>query len=233
MAIRRILIVEDQALARTYLCSCVEKCTDCEVADTLTRADAALHRCAVGDIDLILMDICTENDSDGLIAAEEIKKHYPEIKILMVTSMLEGRFLDRAGEIGTDSFWYKDSPSDDLIGVIEGTLSGKHFWPDGTPSVMLGNVLSCDLSEQELKTLRLLCEGKTNAEIAARLNVAESSVRTYINRMLEKTGYQNRNRLMVAAVGKRLVVPDSRLGGTGKNESQSAEHGDESTRKQI
>ena len=98
---------------------------------------------------------------------------------------------------------------------------------------MLGNVLSCDLSEQELKTLRLLCEGKTNAEIAARLNVAESSVRTYINRMLEKTGYQNRNRLMVAAVGKRLVVPDSRLGGTGKNESQSAEHGDESTRKQI
>ena len=39
MAIRKILIVEDQALARTYLCSCVEKCTDCEVAGTLTRAD--------------------------------------------------------------------------------------------------------------------------------------------------------------------------------------------------
>jgi len=48
-------------------------------------------------------------------------------------------------------------------------------------------------------------------EIAAKLNVAESSVRTYINRMLEKTGYPNRNRLMVAAVGKRLVVPGSQL----------------------
>ena len=95
--------------------------------------------------------------------------------------------------------------------MIEGTLHGEHFWPDRVPSVQLGKVLSCDLSEQEMRTLRLLCEGKTNAEIAASLHVAESSVRTYINRMLEKTGYPNRNRLMVAAVSKRLVVPGNPL----------------------
>lgn len=124
MTMRKILIVEDQALARTYLCACVEKCTDCQVAGTLFRADAALQRCDEGPIDLILMDICTESDSDGLAAAESIKKIYPQIKIVMVTSMLEGRFLDRARRIGADSFWYKDSPSGDLVGVIEGTLSG-------------------------------------------------------------------------------------------------------------
>ncbi len=207
MAVRKILIVEDQALARTYLCSCVEKCTDCEVAGMLSRADAALRHCSEGHIDLILMDICTESDSDGLAAAESIKKFYPGIKIVMVTSMLEGRFLDRAKKIGADSFWYKDSPSGDLVGVIDGTLSGKRFWPDSVPSVRLGNTLSCELSDREMETLRLLCEGKTNAEIAAKLNVAESSVRTYINRMLEKTGYTNRNRLIIAAVGKRMVVP--------------------------
>ena len=125
----------------------------------------------------------------------------------MVTSMLEGRFLDRAKKIGADSFWYKDSPSGDLVSVIEGTLSGKRFWPDGVPTVRLGKTLSCELSDREMETLRLLCEGKTNTEIAAELNVAESSVRTYINRMLVKTGYPNRNRLMIAAVGKRMVVP--------------------------
>ena len=207
MDIRKILIVEDQALARTYLCSCVEKCKDCEVAGTLSRADAALRRCGEGHIDLILMDICTESDSDGLTAAESIKKFYPRIKIVMVTSMLEGRFLDRARKIGDESFWYKDSPSGDLVGVIDGTLSGKRFGPDSVPTVRLGNTLSCELSDREMETLRLLCEGKTNAEIAVKLNVAESSVRTYINRMLEKTGYTNRNRLMIAAVGKRMVVP--------------------------
>ena len=207
MAMRKILIVEDQALARNYLCACVDKCTDCQVAGTLFRADAALQRCGEGAVDLILMDICTESDSDGLVAAESIKKIYPQIKIVMVTSMLEGRFLDRARKIGADSFWYKDSPSGDLVGIIEGTLAGKHFWPDSVPSVRLGNTLSCDLSDREIETLRLLCEGKTNAEIAEKLHVGESSVRTYINRMLEKTGYTNRNRLMIAAVGKRMVVP--------------------------
>ena len=211
MANRNILIVEDQALARMYLCSCVEKCADCTVAATLARADVAPQLCGEMPIDLILMDICTENDSDGLTAAEIIKKSHPRIKIVMVTSMLEGRFLERARRIGADSFWYKDSPSGDLVSVIEGTLGGKRFWPDSTPAVQLGKALSRDLSDQELETLRLLCEGKTNTEIAASLNVAESSVRTYINRMLEKTGYPNRNRLMVAAVGKRLVVPGSQL----------------------
>ena len=180
---KKILIVEDQMLARKYLCSCIEKSTECEVASALTRADAALQRCGEGHIDLVVM----------------------------VTSMLEGRFLDRARKIGADSFWYKDSPSGDLISVIEGTLAGKNFWPDKVPAVQLGKALSCDLSDQEMETLRLLCEGKTNAEIAAKLHVAESSVRTYINRMLEKTGYTNRNRLMVAAVSKRLVVPSSQL----------------------
>ena len=217
MAVRNILVVEDQALARMYLCACAEKCADCRVAGALNRADAALGRCGDGQIDLILMDICTENDSDGLTAAEAIKKAYPRIKIVMVTSMLEGRFLERARRIGADSFWYKASPAGDLVGVIEGTRSGKHFWPDGAPSVRLGNALSCDLSDQELETLRLLCEGQTNAEIAAQMNVAESTVRTYINRMLEKTGYPNRNRLMVAAVGKRLVVPGSQLAPVEKN----------------
>ena len=214
---KKILIVEDQMLARKYLCSCIEKSTECEVASALTRADAALQRCGEGHIDLVVMDICTENDSDGLDAAEAIKKYYPRIKIVMVTSMLEGRFLDRARKIGADSFWYKDSPSGDLVGVIEGTLSGKSYWPDSTPAVQLGNTLSCGLSDQELETLRLLCEGQTNAEIAAGMNVAESTVRTYINRMLEKTGYPNRNRLMVAAVSKRLVVPGSLFGTAEEN----------------
>lgn len=208
---KKVLIVEDQALARSYLISCVEKCADCEVACALTCAETAPQKCDEGDIALVLMDICTERDSDGLAAAEKIKKQHPSIKVVMVTSMLEGRFLDRAKQIGADSFWYKDAPSEDLVSVIEGTLAGKEYWPDSTPHVQLGRALSCDLSDQELETLRLLCEGNSNAEIAEKLNIAESSVRTYVNRMLTKTGYESRNRLVIAAVSKRLIVPRNQL----------------------
>ena len=102
----------------------VEKCTDCQVAGTLFRADAALKRCDEGPIDLILMDICTESDSDGLAAAESIKKIYPQIKIVMVTSMLEGRFLDRARRIGADSFWYKEPFPESTSGRTACPVSG-------------------------------------------------------------------------------------------------------------
>ena len=213
MAVRDILIVEDQALARMYLCSCVEKCADCRVAGTLNRADAALRRCGDSHIDLILMDICTENDSDGLTAAEEIKKIYPRIKIVMVTSMLEGRFLARARKIGADSFWYKDSPSGDLVGVIEGTLSGKSYWPDSTPAVQLGNTLSCGLSDQELETLRLLCEGQTNAEIANQAKTSRAAIDQIraIRQVVEAHGMENLPPALQDFIKLRVRHPEATL----------------------
>ena len=179
---KSILICDDAAFMRMMIKDILTK-NGYNIAGEAENGVKAIEKYGEVKPDLVLMDICTENDSDGLTAAEEIKKCHPGIKIVMVTSMLEERFLDRAKKLGANSFWYKDSPSGDLASVIEGTLTGKSFWPDDTPAVRLGNALSCDLSSQELETLRLLCEGHTNAEIAAKLNVAETSVRTYINRM--------------------------------------------------
>ena len=85
MAVRNILVVEDQALARMYLCACAEKCADCRVAGALNRADAALGRCGDGQIDLILMDI-EMTFMDGMSAAEEIRRADPEVLIIFITN---------------------------------------------------------------------------------------------------------------------------------------------------
>ena len=204
---KKILIVEDQALVRMYLCSCVEKSKECEVAGTLTRADAALQRCGEGHIDLILMDICTENDSDGLTAAEAIKKFYPRIKIVMVTSMLEGRFLDRARRIGADSFWYKDISREKLIDIIDRTMAGEKIFPDATPTVRLGLADSTELTAREINVLRLVCDGLEYGEVAEQLNISERTVKYHVSNILSKTGYANKTRLAIAVTNKKFIIP--------------------------
>ena len=206
MAVKKILIVEDQALVRMYLCSCVEKSKECEVAGTLTRADAALQRCGEGHIDLILMDICTENDSDGLTAAEAIKKFYPRIKIVMVTSMLEGRFLDRARRIGADSFWYKDPSEDILLEIMDRTMAGESIYPDTTPMLKLGMASSIEFTPRELEVLRELTSGDTDDIIAERLHLSVHTVKKHIKNMFQKTGFTSRTQLAVMARESGLVI---------------------------
>ena len=211
---KKILIVEDQMLARKYLCSCIEKSTECEVASALTRADAALQRCGEGHIDLVMMDICTENDSDGLDAAEAIKKYYPRIKIVMVTSMLEGRFLDRARKIGADSFWYKDISPERLIDVMDRTMDGERVFPDKTPSVQLGLADSSELTAKEIEVLRYVCDGLEYSEIAEQMNISLRTVKFHISNILSKTGYANKTRLAIAVTNKNFIIPSSQ----GKNQ---------------
>ena len=206
---KKILIVEDQMLARKYLCSCIEKSTECEVASALTRADAALQRCGEGHIDLVVMDICTENDSDGLDAAEAIKKYYPRIKIVMVTSMLEGRFLDRARKIGADSFWYKDISPERLIDVMDRTMDGERVFPDKTPSVQLGLADSSELTAKEIEVLRYVCDGLEYSEIAEQMNISLRTVKFHISNILSKTGYANKTRLAIAVTNKNFIIPSS------------------------
>ena len=206
---KKILIVEDQMLARKYLCSCIEKSTECEVASALTRADAALQRCGEGHIDLVMMDICTENDSDGLDAAEAIKKYYPRIKIVMVTSMLEGRFLDRARKIGADSFWYKDISPERLIDVINRTMDGESVFPDKTPSVQLGLADSSEFTNKEIEVLRFVCDGLEYSEIAERMNISVRTVKYHVSNILSKTGYANKTRLAIAVTNKNFIIPSS------------------------
>ena len=206
---KKILIVEDQMLARKYLCSCIEKSTECEMASALTRADAALQRCGEGHIDLVVMDICTENDSDGLDAAEAIKKYYPRIKIVMVTSMLEGRFLDRARKIGADSFWYKDISPERLIDVINRTMDGESVFPDKTPSVQLGLADSSEFTNKEIEVLRFVCDGLEYSEIAERMNISVRTVKFHVSNILSKTGYANKTRLAIAVTNKNFIIPSS------------------------
>ena len=98
-----ILIVEDQAMVRKLLESYVEKDPELALAASIPGANFAPELCRRQPVDLVSMDVQTENRENGLSAAARIKKERPQIKVLVVTSLLDAEVLRQAKAIGADS----------------------------------------------------------------------------------------------------------------------------------
>ena len=134
------------------------------------------------------MDVMTELYRTGLDAAEEIKKQFPQIKIIIVTSMPEYSWISRAKEIGVDSFWYKDGQKSRILDVMEHTMAGERIFPDETPLIRIGNATNHEFTERELDVFKELTTGDTNAEIARRLFISVATVKSHILHLMEKRG---------------------------------------------
>lgn len=205
----RVLIVEDQRMPRDYMERVIENSDRYSLVASISSADLALVKCRREQVDLILMDVCTAGTMDGIDAAAEIKAEFPLVKIIIVTSMVEVSYLERARSAAADSFWYKDVSPEELIDVIDRTMAGEQLFPDETPGVQLGAAQSTDLTSKEIDVLRLLCEGLEYKEIGEELGMSTNTAKTHISHILSKTGYTNKTKLAVAVTGKKFIVPSN------------------------
>ena len=205
---KRIMIVEDDPMASQLLEIYIKEHKEYELVCNIESASMAEVYCLSQNIDLILMDVCTAMNASGLDAAEKIKKNFPHIKIVIITSQPECSFIDRARKVGVDSFWYKSSKAEEIISVIEKTFDGENIYPDTTPTLVLGDALSVDLSDRELEVLRELVAGETDAAIAEHLFMSVRTVKSHITNMKNKTGFKNRTELAVRARESGLIIND-------------------------
>ena len=201
-----VLIVEDQRMMRETMENYIGQAEGYSLAGSLAGAGFSAKFCASHQVDLVLMDVCTENDESGFEATRAIKERFPETKVIIVTSMLDSSYLGRAREVGADSIWFKDVSRDDLMEVVEQTMRGESVYPDRTPKVILGNATSYDFTEAEVKVLRLLVEGMTYKEIAEILDVTPDCVKKHTSSMLSKTGFSSKTKMAAMVVSKRLIV---------------------------
>lgn len=204
----KIMIVDDQFVSREMFKLYIDQCPDYKVLyciDTAMFADTYVLK---DDLDLVIMDILMEDGSNGLDAAEKIKKLKPNIKIIAVTSMPEVSWMDRAKKIGIDSFWYKEVSEKTILEIIERTLAGESIYPEETPEVKLGLTKSTELTPREIQVLRLLTTGVGNDEIAERLNISQNTVKTHIKHLLDKTGFNSRTQLAIQARITGFVIED-------------------------
>ena len=202
----KVMIVEDDPMASKLLEIFVKESDRYSVAHTIDNASMAEMYCLKNPIDLILMDVCTAMDANGLDAAAKIKKSFPHIKVIIMTSQPECSFIDRARKIGVDSFWYKESTSEKVIEVMDRTMNGETVYPDTTPTLQLGNAKSSEFSPKELEVLRELISGESDAVIADKLHMSLRTVKAHIQTMRDKTGFRNRTELAVRARECGLVI---------------------------
>ena len=201
-----VLIVEDDPMARHLLEIDIANSEKYNHIQSVESAALAEFCCRTNKVDVILMDVCTAMNASGLDAAEKIKKSFPHIKVIIITSHPECSFIDRANAVGVDSFWYKNSDADEILSVIDRTMSGERVYPDSSPSLKLGDIFSEELTDRELEVLRELVAGESDAAIAEKLFMSLRSVKGHIQSMREKTGFRNRTELAVRARESGLII---------------------------
>lgn len=209
----RVLIVEDQKMAQENMEAIVKASENYTLVGIIPNAADAELFCMREVVDLILMDVCTARDESGIEACERIKKKYPSIKVIIVTSMAEHTFLEKAREAKADSFWYKDASRGELMTVMNQTMAGEHIFPDKTPEVKLGLTTSYDLTLAELEVLRALMQSTSDEDAASMLGCSKANIRWHVSKILEKTGYRTRMELLIAVAQKNLIIvtPDKAL----------------------
>lgn len=203
----KVLLVEDRKMSRDSMISYMKGSNRYELAAQTPSAGMAEMLCMQNHIDLILMDVCTENNENGIEATAAIKRHFPHIKVIIVTGMTSIDLIERARKAKADSFWYKEIEGDELLDVMDRTMNGEHIYPDQTPLVQIGNMSSAEISDRELEVLRLMAEGNTDGAIAEKLCVSVSAVRYHVTQLLQKTGYENRVRLIADLINQDFIVP--------------------------
>ena len=124
-----VMIVEDQELQRDIVSRALEGSGRYHVVYAIDNADVADLYLMNGNVELVLMDIYTAMGADGLEASERIKRDFPEIRIVITTSMPEADWVERARAAGVESFWYKEVNADAIVSICDRTMAGERVYP--------------------------------------------------------------------------------------------------------
>lgn len=210
----RILIADDHVLLAESLRLMLESNSEIEVTGIAYNGLQAVRLCCEMKPDIVLMDIRMP-DLDGIAATKCIKEGCPKTRVIILTSLEDGKVVYNAFSSGADAYLLKDTSPDKLITLIKIVYWGYHVSSPSSLQLMLDEVSVGtlkvpseklpELKEEELEMVRLISEGKSNSEIAGLMCFAEGTVKNKITRIIEATGVENRAQLVMFALKHNLL----------------------------
>ena len=204
-----VAIVDDHELVRSGLESILALYDDLELVGQARSGEAAVALCAARRPDVVLMDLIMPG-MDGVAATELLLGRSPGTKVLALTSFSDSELIERALRAGAIGYLLKSVSGDELAAAIRRAHAGLSTLAPEAAQVLIDAVTtpasdSVLLTAREREVLSLLTEGLTNAEIAARLSVSLSTVKTHVSSIIAKLGASTRTEAATIAVREQLV----------------------------
>jgi DNA-binding NarL/FixJ family response regulator len=220
----RIIVADDHVVVRNGFAALLETQPDFTVVGTASDGAEAVRMGRELSPDVVLMDVRMPT-MDGIEATRQLIA-CPGPRILILTTFDLDQYVYDALCAGASGFLLKDVTAERLFDAVRVIAAGEALLapavtrrliseftrirprPDGAPAAALST-----LTPRETQVLRLVAEGLSNGEIAARLVVTEETVKTHVSRMLSKLGLRDRTQAVVTAYESGLVVPGAREAG--------------------
>lgn len=202
-----VILVDDEPLLLESL-EIILTLNDMYVAGMAHDGCEALEILSQKECDLALVDLNMKG-MGGIELIEHIKKEYPRLKILVLTTFYDDKNITQAIANGADGYLLKDSGKDAILGAISQIMGGRNVIDSKVMQrlavLMSGKTQSSPLLEcmtsRENEICTLLAEGLTNKQIAETLYISEGTVKNYISSIYDKTGIHDRAKLIVAIKG--------------------------------
>ena len=206
----RVMLVDDHTMVRKGLATFLRAFDDLELAGEAESGQMAIQLCATLQPDVILMDMVMP-DMNGAAATRAIRQKFPAVQVIALTSFKEEELVKSALEAGAIGYLLKDVSADDLVKAIRAANAGRAtLSPEAAQALVHAAsqppAPGYDLTERERAVLALIVEGLNNTQIASRLVVSPSTIKSHVSNILSKLGVTSRTEAVAIALRHKLVI---------------------------
>jgi two-component system, NarL family, response regulator LiaR len=205
----RVMLVDHHVMVRRGLATFLKVFDELQLVGEAESGEAAIQLCAEALPDLILMEMVLP-DMDGITATSSIRQKFPQVRVIALTSYKAGELIKNALEAGVIGYLYKDVSADQLARAIRAAICGRATISAEAAQALVESAdrepaPGLDFTEREREVLALITEGLNNAQIAGKLNVSPSTVKSHLSNILSTLSFASHSQTVTLAFHSRIV----------------------------